>query len=850
MTDTPTATVHEHRLEGCTPTPLAGYLKALGVLRLLSTPENSATGEAADPTARGFWKNEAFHLQTRLDRESLLRFFLEDYAPSPIVAPWNKGSGFFLRKGDTPEVRDRSTEATKRVVRLSSAVAPRLSRLTNTIQAARDLLIELGYDIAPEERKQKGALMERCRALPDEGVADWLDAAAALARNGFHTAALLGSVGNDGNMEFSSAFHLSVLSVIDPQSGAPLPFSAASLEAAVSNNNSVISERTGLSQFSPGRTDAYNGSTGFRGESGEDPWSVILLAEGAMAFAGAATRRGEAQFSEKQKEGGSFPFTVTHKAAGSGSVALGDEATKRPNEIWLPLWTRPALYLELRALFAEGRANIGERAARDGLSFARAVATLGVNRGIDSFERVGFEARFGNMFITAPLGRFHTPRPGQTADDLIADLDRGDWLARVRSMARGGNAPARATAAFRRLEDALFLMTSANRREDGARAALMALGEVVDWMTHSKEAREKLSPPPRLRSAWVLEANDDSAEFRVAAALASLGWPDGTDPDASPGQATAAPDGDGAPPPHPPGEAIDGADEGDDGAAQDDRSPWFRWQKLANRLLPLAGHLAPLNLGSVYAGRRQWHDPKSPPTDKAGARYPSAEPLAVWGAGGLVRNMVAVLDRRLIEQAMRGLEDKPLAAAAPARLSDVLAFLTSPSFDDARCARLLAGLVWARPRPDWRSAETVKARAQRKLRLFRKEMGGGGIGPRVPFAYAALKPLFTPNRLLGLTGVLPPDARLPVPPGLVARLRAGQTDAAVRSALARARASGLASPFDPARLGKTRTLFGAGLEGDRLAAALLIPIRPEDLPLLRLRAYPKPEDDQETTDAA
>ncbi|MBB4266974.1 type I-G CRISPR-associated protein Cas8g1/Csx17 [Roseospira visakhapatnamensis] len=825
MTDTPTATVHQHRLEGCTPTPLAGYLKALGVLRLLSTPENSVTGTAADPTARGFWRNEAFHLESRLDREALTRFFLEDYAPSPIVAPWNADSGFYGAAG--------KTKATTQVATLATAQAGRLKILARSIRAMQSILSELQYTEAPSKQR-KVSFIERVRTEAENGLVSWLDAGIVALGDNFDAAAVLGSGGNDGRLDYSSTFHRSLLQLFEAESGSATDTAETCLDVALMGANRAARSRTGLSQFSPGRLVAPNAGTGFSGDSGEDPWSVTLLIEGALTLAGTASRHGEAH-----RPRGSFPFTVSHRGAGSGAVVLADEDSNRAREIWLPLWTRPALYAELRALFAEGRAHIGERAARDGLSFARAVASMGVNRGIDSFERVGFEARYGNMFITAPLGRFYAPRPGQTSDDLIADLDRGEWLSRVRSMARGGTAPARAKTAVRRLEDALFLMTSANRRKDGARAALMALGEVVDWMTHSKEARETLSPPPRLRADWVWEADDGSAEFRVAAALASLGWGDGSDPDAPRRKATADPEDADPPtdsaPAHPP---DDGIDAGGDGDEQDDRSPWPRWQKQANRLLPLAGQLVPLNLGSVYADRRQWYDAKSPPTDPTGKRYPSTEPLAVWGAGGLARNMVAVLERRLIEQAMRGLEDKPLAAAAPARLEDVLWFL-SGAFDDARCARLLAGLVWAKP-----------------THLKRVERPPESLA----FAYAALKPLFTPNATLRAEKILPEGARLPVPPGLIARLRTNRTDPAIRAALARARASGLASPFDPARMGDTKTLFGAGLEGDRLAAALLIPISPTALKKLIAVAYEDPKDDEtpptepapseETTDAA
>ena len=37
----------------------------------------------------------AFVLQSNLDREGLIHFFLERYRPTPIIAPWAGGSGFF-----------------------------------------------------------------------------------------------------------------------------------------------------------------------------------------------------------------------------------------------------------------------------------------------------------------------------------------------------------------------------------------------------------------------------------------------------------------------------------------------------------------------------------------------------------------------------------------------------------------------------------------------------------------------------------------------------------------------------------------------------------------------------------
>jgi CRISPR-associated protein Csx17 len=65
-------------------------LKALGILRLVSQQQ--------DPTASGFWNQDVFHLDSALDSATLTDFFLKRYEPTPIVAPWNGGSGFYFQE--------------------------------------------------------------------------------------------------------------------------------------------------------------------------------------------------------------------------------------------------------------------------------------------------------------------------------------------------------------------------------------------------------------------------------------------------------------------------------------------------------------------------------------------------------------------------------------------------------------------------------------------------------------------------------------------------------------------------------------------------------------------------------
>ena len=74
-------------LHGCAPEPLMGYLKALGVFRLVA--------EQADPSATMSWHGGVCRMHTTLDRDSLTEYFLEWYRPTPVLAPWNGGSGFY-----------------------------------------------------------------------------------------------------------------------------------------------------------------------------------------------------------------------------------------------------------------------------------------------------------------------------------------------------------------------------------------------------------------------------------------------------------------------------------------------------------------------------------------------------------------------------------------------------------------------------------------------------------------------------------------------------------------------------------------------------------------------------------
>ena len=788
-------------LNGCTPTPLASYLKALGVLRLISSPANHVSGEAADPHARGWWKNECFHLRTTLSRDALLHFFLHDYAPSPIIAPWNGGSGFYPKDnkdGFAPLSAGR--------------VAPRFGHISSAIRRASSRIAGLGLTVRPEGTT-KTELVAVLRGELADSALPWLDAALSLSGDGLAFPRLLGTGGIDARLDFTNNFARRLVSrkkpvgLFDPTTGHPSNDAETLLENALLATPILGLGSAKIGQFAPGAAGSPNGTTGFRADSAVNGWDFVLMLEGATAFAGAASRRHQ----RVTDLGASFPFTVRMVGAGWGGIDAADETSSQA-EFWAPLWIRPTRYCEIDALFGEGRAVLNGRTAKDGLDFARAATTLGVSRGFHEFERFGFLKRAGDAHLATPTGR-RSIAPSSGAQ-LVADLDAAGWLDRICRLGRNSKEPGAARRAVKLLENALFRLVATDGTSEEVESVIVALGQVVGWQTVSPRGRDAVgTPPPVLSATWLERADDESAEFRIAAALAGLGLParkhltgPGRDQTVNDGNTDVSSVAQ---------KALDTEDPAD-----------ARTRASSTVAPPMAAHFAPIDESSFfYKGRlgtrRAWSVGDAPPT-------------VVWGAGPLVSNMIAVLERRLVEAAIRGLEDKPFGSAAAARLADVAAFL-SGDFDDARCAALLAGLVWARPR------------------YLRSTRTPASVSP-LPFAYAALKPLFTPDAVLQSAGVLSGTARMPVPPGLVARLRAGgdgrdgrATDPIVRLALARARASGLPTPFDTREsVGR----MGAGVSADRLAASLLIPIGDAALTALIKRAYPGalPEDDNVTTE--
>ena len=486
-------------LPGCSPTPLAAYLKALGILRVLSQ-------QCPDAQAKGFWQGNAFTLVSTYDREALLDFFLTRYAPSPIVAPWNGGSGFH------PKDNAKALDA------IAASKLATFATYRETLLASRTALASLGLKEKPE-KEAKEPLLLRCRNTFSETALEWLDSAFVLTDDGAKYPPLLGTGGNDGRLEFTNNFMQRLTEVFDLAKGQPTSDSPAFLSHALFGTPTKGLADSPIGQFSPSASGGANATTGFDAKSAVNPWDFILALEGAMLFAAAAVKRLES-LSPGQLV---YPFCVQPSGAGYGSATQADENDARC-EIWMPLWSAPSSLDEIKSLFREGRAWVGKRTVKNGIDFARAVSSLGVDRGIGEFQRYGFHVRNGLAYFATPLQRLRVHRD-TVSSDLLAACD--GWLQRFLPKAKGETAPGSVRRAAARLEAAIFARAASaqDNNPDTAQELLIALGECERALSRASEkwrADSFLKPLPPLPRGWIKAIDNHTPEYRLAAALASL----------------------------------------------------------------------------------------------------------------------------------------------------------------------------------------------------------------------------------------------------------------------------------------------------------------------------------------
>jgi CRISPR-associated protein Csx17 len=775
-------------LSGCTPEPIAAYLKGLGVLRLVSAQE--------DPGALGFWEEGCFHLESSLDESSLMAFFLERYEPTPIVAPWLGGSGFYdgdKRTGmdrilatkdrrfseyrDTirtiqswPEmpmgnlslreiVTDLEKEHAGELGAAHEGVMALINELKGLCAAVKpsskgvellDLTVEMvksaqvpGGLSPPEaslwEARQRnlkrvaGKLLSRHKALSRADIKDslvrlcrnrlgdrpveWVDAAVVLDGEGDpHYPPLLGTGGNEGRLNYTSTF---MDHVGESLCTGGLPASEALLRASLFGSTCQSLIRSPVGQLDPGRAGGYNQGNGVESKvQPANPWDFILSMEGVICWSSSITRRARAGAPSFL----SSPFSVRASPVGYPSANDKDRGEAR-SEVWAPLWSQPAGYAEIKSFIGEGRAEVGTRTPRNGVEFAEAVASLGIDRGVHEFVRHSLLHRRGDSYVATALSRFRVQ--GRKESELLRGLDAA--MAGVDSALFRDGTPARYLSARRNVDEAKFEV-SLKGGKPAMKSLLAAVGR-LERLLASKDPRKKPEvkrPPSGLGAEWVEACDDGTLEVRLAAALASI-----------------APSGD---------------------------------------VGPIRANLAPV-------------DPSRP------WQWATSGTQLSWAGTDVSDRLSATVARRIMDAQRLRCERPPFHGSLRVSAEDVSAFIDG-DLDEGLFEDLLFGFCWVEWHKAVRSGNIERTRYQWAVPVTRKPVNR---------AWASMKPLFMP-RVPSIDGS---PIRVVPEPRVIPLLRAGRVGAAGEVARRRLFSNGFPVP---------NVRYPDDHSGRRIAGALLFPV--------------------------
>jgi hypothetical protein len=295
-------------LEGLRPEPLASYLAALGVLRLVS--------EQQDPDVQGWWQQEQFHLRGDIDADGLTSFFLHEYRPTPIASPWNAGGGFFQRPADSA------------ITRIGRSDDPRFESYRQTLKTIDDILKAHNLVDRPSTPALKLALLKDLHAdLPPE-ARRYLDAVLTLSDSDVTYHSLFISGGNDGRVDLAKNFmgRLVKLLLNSHRSSESL------LRAALFDTLTEHLEPLTAGPHHPGSSGGPNASSEeLEAKPLSNPWTYILAMEGALLL-----------------EGG--PGHTVHRASGYPSAIPGET---RLRDLWLPLWSTPSTLDQVKEMIGE-----------------------------------------------------------------------------------------------------------------------------------------------------------------------------------------------------------------------------------------------------------------------------------------------------------------------------------------------------------------------------------------------------------------------------------------------------------------------------------------------------------------
>ena len=184
-------------------------------------------------------------MRTPLDERGVINFFLGDYEPTPVLAPWNGGSGFY----------DNDNKAAIEAIRNGNS--PRFALYRQCLELADEALTGFSREESAKG-EDKSRLLTIVRSQLPETALDWFDASVLLAGSSPPYPPLLGTGGNDGRLDFTNNYMQRLGEVLSFDDQPRAPISSEWLETALFAAAAPNMVKKKIGQFSPGQAGGPN----------------------------------------------------------------------------------------------------------------------------------------------------------------------------------------------------------------------------------------------------------------------------------------------------------------------------------------------------------------------------------------------------------------------------------------------------------------------------------------------------------------------------------------------------------------------------------------------------------------
>ena len=471
----------DHRLvlEGCHLEHPVNYWKAIGLLKSISLQK--------DPSAKGFFTDHGFLLETKLNKEELLNFFVEEFIPNPIISPFLQQRNNWLLDALIQEENSRLS-LYRQAYEALKLIPTRKKHLFPSPQWLDDIEEDLSY-LLPSSVDSYKAL-----SLTAYGLSNVLKDTVASPN-------LLNFTYSMAKVHISENYIAALYRLTKEQS----TLAQVEAEKSLFSKTKQPYNFFGATDFCRSLTNISDSITS-PNTTLANPWDYVLALIGYTAVS--ATYPFNSALL--------VPFCLKATSFGWGSIADNPLRKLATREMWLPLWEKPLVYNDLIKLLTRTATFLSHTNIRSGLDFVAEVALKGLNPLFSNFWRVGliFDRQTGSLPLAFSLGQVKLEKLPHA--DLIEPAK--NWLLKWEELLFDGPKSLKHRQNIKASEEAFFAFLT--KKCDTLTPTLICLGEVEKStaLLPKKERPEPLVLP----RTWLELAKEDRPEYRLALSLASL----------------------------------------------------------------------------------------------------------------------------------------------------------------------------------------------------------------------------------------------------------------------------------------------------------------------------------------